>query len=155
MACIAYCNYLFGKVVNVKFRTVALIPGTDEYRKDWLQESPVTPAPPYGIDSISPTRPNPQLIDRLIFTEGEKDRLTLLSCGFPYVLSVANGAETNLTVSHEAFEDWIGEAAQIVVCGDTDRPGRGLVRRLLDLYRAKALVAELPPGCKDISEVYA
>ena len=119
MACIAYCNYLFGKVVNVKFRTVALIPGTDEYRKDWLQESPVTPAPPYGIDSISPTRPNPQLIDRLIFTEGEKDRLTLLSCGFPYVLSVANGAETNLTVSHEALEDWIGEAAQIVVCGDS------------------------------------
>ena len=155
VACIAYCNYLFGKVVNVKFRSVSLIPGTDEYRKDWLQESPTTPPAPYGIDCISPTRPNPQPIDRLIFTEGEKDRLTLMSCGFPYVLSVANGANTNLKESHEAFEEWIDQAQRIVVCGDTDRPGRGLVRRLLDFYGAKALVAELPPGCKDISEAYA
>ena len=165
--CIAYCNYLFGKVVNVKFRSVALIPGTDEYRKDWMQESPTTPAAPYGIDSIDPDRKDDDkpidsifptdehVIDSIIFTEGEKDRLTLVSCGFPYVLSVANGAKTDIQKSHEAFEDWIDQAQRIVVCGDTDLPGRGLVRQLLDHYGAKALVAELPEGCKDISEVYA
>ena len=152
---IAYCNRLMGKIVNVKFRSVNQDPLTGAWSKHFYQESPTTPIAPYGIDSIYPLRPEAEPIHQLVFTEGEKDRLTLLSCGIPYALSIANGAATNIQESHEAFEDWIEQADEIIVCGDTDRPGRGLVRRLLDHYPAKSRLAILPQGYKDISEVYA
>ena len=133
---IAYCNHLLGKIVNVKFRSVSQDPLTGQWSKHFYQESPTTPIAPYGIDSICPLRPEAEPIRQLVFTEGEKDRLTLLSCGIPYALSIANGAATNIRESHEAFEKWIEQADDIIVCGDTDRPGRGLVRRLLDHYPA-------------------
>lgn len=152
---LAYCNRLYGKIVNVKFRAVKKDALTGAYSKVFTQVSPTKPCAPYGIDSINPMRGNAQPIQQLLFTEGEKDRLTLLQCGFPYVLSIANGAATDLDKSSEAFDSWIDQADEIIVCGDTDRPGRKLVRRLLDKYGDKARLAELPQGYKDISEVYA
>ena len=152
---IAYCNRIYGNITNVKVRSVARNPLDGTYFKEFCQVSPTKPCAPYGIDSINPLRPEAEPIHRLIFTEGEKDRLTLMQCGFPYVLSVASGAGTDLEKSHEAFEEWIAQAEEIVVCGDQDRKGRTLVRRLLAMYADQALLAELPQGCKDVSEVYA
>ena len=152
---IAYCNYLDGRIINVKFRSIQPDPITGEWSKQFFQVSPTKPCAPYGIDSINPLRPDAEHIQRLIITEGEKDRLTLLSCGFPYVLSIANGANTDIEESHEAFETWILQAQEIVVCGDSDRPGRGLVGQLIARYQARAKVAVLPRGKKDISEAYA
>lgn len=152
---IAYCNYLDGRIVNVKFRSIQPDPITGEWSKRFFQVSPTKPCAPYGIDSINPLRPDAEHIRRLIITEGEKDRLTLISCGFPYVLSIANGADTNIEESHEAFEHWILQAQEIVICGDSDRPGRGLVGQLIARYQARAKVAVLPRGKKDISEAYA
>ena len=143
---IAYCNYLDGKIINVKFRSVVLNPITGEWSK---------PCAPYGIDSINPIRPDAGPIRQLIITEGEKDRLTLMSCGFPYVLSIANGAQTNIAESHEAFEEWIAQVEEIVICGDTDRPGRTMVKALLNAYTARAKVVHLSGNRKDISDVYA
>lgn len=152
---IAYCNYLDGKIINVKFRSVVLNPITGEWSKDFAQESPTKPCAPYGIDSINPIRPDASPIRQLIITEGEKDRLTLMSCGFPYVLSIANGAQTNIAESHEAFEEWIAQVEEIVICGDTDRPGRTMVKALLNAYTARAKVVHLSGNRKDISDVYA
>ena len=152
---IAYCNYLDGKIINVKFRSVVLNPITGEWSKDFAQESPTKPCAPYGIDSINPIRPDAEPINQLIITEGEKDRLTLMSCGFPYVLSIANGAQTNIDESHEAFEEWIAQVEEIIICGDTDRPGRGMVKALLNAYTARAKVVHLSGNRKDISDVYA
>lgn len=152
---IAYCNRLMGKIVNVKFRSVGQDPLTGQWSKHFFQESPTKPIAPYGIGSLCPLRPDAEPISQLVITEGEKDRLTLLSCGIPYALSIANGAETNIEESHEAFEEWIAQVDDIIVCGDSDRPGRTLVRRLLDHYPAKSRLALLPQGYKDISEVYA
>lgn len=87
---IAYCNYLDGKIINVKFRSVQQHPITGEWSKLFCQVSPTKPCAPYGIDSINLLRPDAQPIRQLIITEGEKDRLTLMTCGFPYVLSIAN-----------------------------------------------------------------
>ena len=151
---IAYCNYLDGKIINVKFRSVVLNPITGEWSKDFAQESPTKPCAPYGIDSINLLRPDAQTIRQLIITEGEKDRLTLMTCGFPYVLSIANGASTNIEESHEAFDEWIQQAGEIIICGDTDRPGRRLVKLLIEQYQTRAKVTTLPQGKKDISEVY-
>ena len=155
VAAIAYCNRIYGNITNVKVRSVARNPLDGSYLKEFCQVSPTKPCAPYGIDSINPLRPEAEPIRRLIFTEGEKDRLTLMQCGFPYVLSVASGAGTDLEKSHEAFEEWIAQAEEVVVCGDQDRKGRTLVRRLLAMYADRALLAELPQGCKDVSEVYA
>ena len=78
-----------------------------------------------------------------------------MSCGFPYVLSIANGAQTNIDESHEAFEEWIAQVEEIIICGDTDRPGRGMVKALLNAYTASAKVVHLSGNRKDISDVYA
>lgn len=154
VAAIAYCKSVCGRIVNVKMRAVAKDPHGG-YIKDFWQKSPTQPCAPYGIDCINPLRFNAEPIDRLIITEGEKDRLTLMQCGFPYVISVASGCKTDIRKSHEAFAEWIAQAEEIVVCGDSDRPGRGLVKRLLKIYADQATLAELPGRCKDISEVYA
>ena len=151
---IVYCNHLFGKIINAKFRSVQQNPVTGEWSKGFTQISPTKPCAPYGIDSINDLRPDAGIIRQIIITEGEKDRLTLMSCGFPYVLSVANGAATNIAESHEAFEEWILQAEDIVICGDADRPGRMLVKSLINQYPTRAKVASLPSGKKDISEVY-
>ena len=151
---IAYCNYLDGKIINVKFRSVQQHPVTGEWSKLFCQVSPTKPCAPYGIDSINLLRPDAQSIRQLIITEGEKDRLTLMTCGFPYVLSIANGASTNIEESHEAFDEWIQQAGEIIICGDTDRPGRRLVKLLIEQYQTRAKVTTLPQGKKDISEVY-
>ena len=151
---IVYCNRLFGKIINAKFRSVQQNPVTGEWSKGFTQISPTKPCAPYGIDSINDLRPEAGIIRQIIITEGEKDRLTLMSCGFPYVLSVANGAATNIAESHEAFEEWILQAEDIVICGDSDRPGRMLVKSLINQYPTRAKVASLPSGKKDISEVY-
>ena len=151
---IAYCNYLDGKIINVKFRSVQQHPVTGEWSKVFCLVSPTKPCAPYGIDSINLLRPDAQPIRQLIITEGEKDRLTLMTCGFPYVLSIANGASTNIEESHEAFDEWIQQAGEIIICGDTDRPGRRLVKLLIEQYQTRAKVTTLPQGKKDISEVY-
>ena len=151
---IAYCNYLDGKIINVKFRSVQQHLITGEWSKLFCQVSPTKPCAPYGIDSINLLRPDAQPIRQLIITEGEKDRLTLMTCGFPYVLSIANGASTNIEESHEAFDDWIQQAGEIIICGDTDRAGRRLVKLLIEQYQTRAKVTTLPQGKKDISEVY-
>lgn len=151
---IAYCNYLDGKIINVKFRSVQQHPVTGEWSKLFCQVSPTKPCAPYGIDSINLLRPDAQPIRQIIITEGEKDRLTLMTCGFPYVLSIANGASTNIEESHEAFDEWIQQAGEIIICGDTDRPGRRLVKLLIEQYQTRAKVTTLPQGKKDISEVY-
>lgn len=151
---IAYCNYLDGKIINVKFRSVQQHPITGEWSKLFCQVSPTKPCAPYGIDSINLLRPDAQPIRQLIITEGEKDRLTLMTCGFPYVLSIANGASTNIEESHEAFDEWIQQAGEIIICGDTDRPGRRLVKLLIEQYQTRAKITTLPQGKKDISEVY-
>ncbi len=151
---IAYCNYLDGKIINVKFRSVQQNPVTGEWSKLFCQVSPTKPCAPYGIDSINLLRPDAQPIRQLIITEGEKDRLTLMTCGFPYVLSIANGASTNIEESHEAFDEWIQQAGEIIICGDTDRPGRRLVKLLIEQYQTRAKVTTLSQGKKDISEVY-
>ena len=152
---IVYCNRLFGKIINAKFRSVQQDPITGEWSKGFLQISPTKPCAPYGIESINDLRPDAEIIHQIIITEGEKDRLTLMSCGFPYVLSIANGAQTNIDESHEAFEEWIAQVEEIIICGDTDRPGRGMVKALLNAYTARAKVVHLSGNRKDISDVYA
>lgn len=158
--CIAYLNYVNGQPVNAKYRScdASRVPAADEnkaagYTKCWSQDSPTTPCPPYNIDCLNPLRVSEDSIPRLIITEGEKDVLTLTEAGYPYVISVPNGAAGDLGKSFEAFESWIDQAHDIVLCGDCDLPGRTLVKHLTDYFGARCLLTTLPADCKDISDV--
>lgn len=158
--CIAYVNYVNGQPVNVKYRSCD--PSTTNksddgkavsYTKFWSQDSPTTPCAPYHIDCINPLLVPEENIPRLIITEGEKDVQTLTEAGYPYVISVPNGAASDLTKSFEAFEPWLNQVRDIVLCGDRDLPGRTLVKKLTDYFGMRSLLTTLPGDCKDISDV--
>lgn len=166
--CIAYVNYLNGQPVNAKYRSCdpsAAAPAATEtatamekaagYTKFWSQDSPTTPCPPYHIDCINPLSISEETIQRLIITEGEKDVLTLNEAGFPYAISVPNGAASDLAKSFEAFVPWLEQVCDIVICGDSDLPGRTLVKRLTDYFGARCQLVRLPSNCKDISDALA
>ena len=160
--CIAYVNHVNGQAVNVKYRTCEpsrSTPKDNEGRtvfvKYWNQDSPTTPCAPYHIDCINPLRVEEEVIDRLIITEGEKDVLSLLEAGYRYVISVPNGASCEPEKAFEAFESWLAPVNDVVLCGDTDLPGRTLVHKLANYFGPRSLVIDLPADCKDISDVLA
>ena len=149
--CIAYVNYVNGQPVNVKYRSCD--PSSSGYTKCWSQDSPTTPCPPYNIDCINPLRISEESVARLIVTEGGRDVLTLYEAGYPYVISVPNGAASDLRKSFEAFVPWLDQVRELVICGDCDLPGRTLVKHLADYFGSRCLFTTLPGGCKDISDV--
>lgn len=162
--CIAYVNYVNGQPVNVKYRScdpssVSCIDANSsqpvEYTKFWYQDSPTTPCAPYNIDCLNPLLVAEENIRRLIITEGGKDVLTISEAGYPFVISVPNGAASDLSKSFEAFESWLDQVQDIVICGDTDLPGRTLTKHLIDYFGNRCLLTTLPGDCKDISDVLA
>lgn len=158
--CLAYVNYVNGTGVNAKYRSCDPSPvlareegARTEYTKSWSQDSPTTPCAPYHIDCINPLLVAEEQIERLIIVEGEKDCLSILEAGYPHVISVPNGAASDLHKSFEAFESWFDQVQHIVLCGDTDLPGRTLTRHLADYFGSRCLFTTLPDDCKDISDV--
>ena len=157
---LAYVNYVNGQAVNVKYRSCEVSRSTPKdnegrtvFMKYWNQDSPTTPCAPYHIDCINPLRVEEEVIERLIITEGEKDVLSLLEAGYRYVISVPNGASCVPSKAFEAFEKWLAPVNDVVLCGDTDLPGRTLVKKLADYFGPRSLTVQLPADCKDISEV--
>ena len=160
--CVAYVNYVNGQPVNVKYRSCEpsrACPkdskGKTVFSKFWHQESPTTPCAPYHIDCINPLLLTDEVIGQLIITEGEKDVLSLLEAGYTYVISVPNGASCEPEKVFEAFEDWLAPVNDVVLCGDTDLPGRILVQKLAKYFGPRSLTVNLPADCKDISDVLA
>lgn len=158
--CIAYVNYVDGRPVNAKYRSCSPIhsPNAEEgqptaYSKFWSQDSPTTPCAPYNIDCINPLLVEEETISRLIIVEGGKDALVLMEAGYRHVISVPSGAASDLAKCFEAFTSWLEQVQDIVICGDTDLPGRTLVKRLSDYFGARCLFTTLPGGCKDIGDV--
>ena len=157
---LAYVNYVNGQAVNVKYRSCQPSPagpkddvGRTVFMKYWSQESPTTPCAPYHIDCINPLLVEEEVIERLIITEGEKDVLSLMEAGYTHVISVPNGASCVPEKEFEAFESWLAPVNDVVLCGDTDLPGRTLVKKLADYFGPRSLTVQLPADCKDISEV--
>ena len=142
---LCYVNYINQRPVNVKYRSLTA--------KAFRQESPTTPCPPYNIDCINPLLVPEEIIDRLIIVEGEKDAMTVCQAGYPYVISIANGAATDVEKCFEAFSAWLEPIRDIVICGDSDLPGRTLQKHLIDYFGARSHAVSLPSECKDISEV--
>lgn len=85
---------------------------------------------------------------RLIIVEGEKDVLVLMEAGYRHVISVPSGAASDLAKSFEAFTSWLDQVQDIVICGDTDLPGRTLVKHLSDYFEHAAFSPPCPEDAK-------
>ncbi|MBQ8675675.1 MAG: toprim domain-containing protein [Bacteroidaceae bacterium] len=163
--CICYVNRVNGDIVNVKYRAV----DAKMFCQDSLPDKDL-PSPPYNIDCINPlivgamasdTGNSPRIT--LIITEGEKDCLTLLACGYSHVISVPNGASCRPQTFMQPFVDWLRPVGTIVLCVDNDRAGRHLRQTLYDYFSTLAVgqrrgfspaLCTLSTACKDISEVH-
>lgn len=128
--------FLNGELVNTKFRTgdkcFKLISGAELI--------------PYNIDAIKGQK-------ECIICEGEMDCLTFHECGFPYVVSVPNGANANLDYLDNYIEDYFDDKETIYIASDTDTKGVLLKEELIRRFGAeRCKVVSYGDGCKDANE---
>lgn len=135
-ACMAFPFRKNNEIVNVKYRT---------RDKKFQQEIGAEPTF-FNRDAC--------LRDKEIYvTEGEIDAMTLYSLGFPNVVSVPNGAGSNL--------DFLGNDGQVIdnvtkwiLAGDADEAGERLQQEFIRRVGAdKCWRVAWPEGCKDANEV--
>lgn len=142
--CIAFNYYLLDQLINVKYRT---------RNKDFKLVSGAKLIP-YNIDSISEESFEDDEEKYAIITEGEFDALTYIECGLNHVVSVPNGASTNLEYLDDFIESHFDKLDYIYVSVDNDRKGvecrAELIRRL---GKEKCRIIDYPSPCKDINEV--
>lgn len=110
----------------------------------------------------------------LVITEGEIDALTAIDCGFPFTVSVPDGAPAvrdgedpgkldPLDPEREAsgkFEFiWNNRAKlqrvkRFILAVDSDRPGQRLAAELVRrLFASRCMFVIYPGGCKDLNDV--
>ncbi len=154
--CLCYVNRLYGSIINVKYRAVT----EKKFTQDVQPKDKNVPSAPYNIECLNPLRlvRSEELgvrSDLLIVTEGEKDVLTLLSAGYPFVISTPNGAESKPEVSFAPFLSWLKGIRRVLICGDNDDAGEVMKHNYLEYFEKlgkKCAIATLSHGCKDISE---
>ena len=133
---IQFNYYKEGILVNTKFRTgdkcFKLVSGAELL--------------PYNLDSIKGTK-------ECIITEGEIDALSFVECGRYDVVSVPNGAGTNLTYLDDYLDDYFEDKETIFIASDTDTKGVILREELLRRFGPeRCRVVEYGEGCKDANE---
>jgi twinkle protein len=110
----------------------------------------------------------------LVITEGEPDAITAVDCGFPFAVSVPDGAPPvpkgkepdeldALDPTSEAtgkFEfiwnnrDRLKAVKRFILAVDNDAPGQRLAAELVRrLSASRCLFVTYPEGCKDLNEV--
>jgi twinkle protein len=97
---------------------------------------------------------------KLVITEGEMDALTAIECGFPFAVSVPDGAPATATDSDQKFgyvlNNWdrLEKVEAFILAGDGDEPGRYLNAELARrLGPERCCHVTYPEGCKDLNEV--
>jgi twinkle protein len=104
----------------------------------------------YGLNDIA---------ERLIWVEGEMDKLSVEVAGFTSCVSVPDGAPTPTTKNYASKFDFLeapelDKATTHILAVDNDEPGKRLEEELLRrLGRENCLVVHWPDGCKDANDV--
>lgn len=106
----------------------------------------------------------------LVIVEGENDALSVMEAGYPFVVSVPDGAppprksgqiDEEINPEHDdkyafIFNDWdvLKKIKCFVIAVDNDEPGKRLAEELVRrLGRIRCQFVEFPEGCKDFNEV--
>jgi twinkle protein len=106
----------------------------------------------------------------LIITEGEMDALAVIECGYPYVVSVPDGApphivgistDEDIDAEYDGkyvyiFNNWdaLKPIRKIIIATDADDPGKRLAEELVRrLGRVRCQFIEYPKDCKDLNDV--
>lgn len=128
--------YRNGELINTKFRT-----GDKRFKLCSGAE-----LLPYGIDNIKGTK-------ECIITEGEMDALSFFECGRTDVVSVPNGATSNLDYLDDYIEEYFEDKDTIYIASDTDTKGVLLKEELIRRFGAeRCRVLEYGEDCKDANE---
>lgn len=131
---IAFPYFRDSQVVNVKYRT-----RDKAFRMEAGAELTF-----YGLDDVEP--------GLVVVVEGELDALAVETAGIRSVISVPNGAGTNLEILGAA-EKWLEPVKRFILAGDNDVPGRQLQAELIRrLGPERCWRAEWPDGCKDAND---
>lgn len=125
-----------GELVNTKYRTgdkcFKMVTGAELL--------------PYNIDGIKGEK-------TCIITEGEMDALSFYEVGFHNVVSVPNGANSNLEWLDDYQEDYFDDKETIYIASDSDTKGVELQAELLRRFGVeRCKVVEYGDGCKDANE---
>ena len=128
--------YHNGELVNTKFRTgdkcFKLCSGAELL--------------PYNIDAIKGQK-------ECLITEGEMDCLSFYECGRHDVVSVPNGANSNLDYLDDYIEEYFEDKETIYIASDSDTKGVLLRDELLRRFGVeRCRVLEYGEGCKDANE---
>ena len=99
----------------------------------------------------------------VVITEGEMDALAAIQCGFPFAVSVPNGAPAQATTDLDSAKryEWVDRHAsdlagvrEFVIAADNDQAGHHLRSDLVALFGAdRCRFVEYPEGCKDLNDV--
>lgn len=99
----------------------------------------------------------------VVITEGEWDAMAAIQSGFPFAVSVPNGAPAKPTGDLDSATryNWIDRHAdalagvkEFVIAVDDDQPGWNLRTELVALLGAeRCRFVEYPIGCKDLNDV--
>ena len=125
-----------GELVNIKFRTedkcFKLIPGAELL--------------PYNLDAIKGEK-------ECVICEGEADALSFIEIGYNNVVSVPNGANTNLTYLDDYWDDYFEDKETVYIASDSDTKGVLLREELLRRFGPeRCRIIEYGEGCKDANE---
>lgn len=138
--CVMFPYRRKGEVVNVKYRT-----GDKLFRMEGGCERVL-----YGLDDIG---------EKLVWVEGEIDKLSIEVAGITSCVSVPDGAPAPDSKSYESKFDFleapeIGRAVLHIIAVDNDAPGLRLRDELVRrLGPEKCRLVEWPDGCKDANDV--
>lgn len=101
---------------------------------------------PYNIDAIKGCK-------ECIITEGEMDALSFYECGRHDVVSVPNGANSNLDYLDDYIEEYFDDKETIYIASDSDTKGVVLRDELIRRFGVeRCRVLEYGDGCKDANE---
>lgn len=106
----------------------------------------------------------------LVITEGEMDALAVIEAGYPYVVSVPDGApppvvgkeiNDDIDAEHDIkygyiYANWdkLKSIRRIIIATDADDPGRRLAEELVRrLGRVRCQFVSYPVECKDLNDV--
>jgi len=115
--CIAFPYVEGNKVVNIQYKT------TDKL----FEVESGCELIPWNIDACLGQ-------DSVFITEGMMDALALMEVGFENVISVANGAQTDMHTFDRFLETHLNPLTTIYLAGDMDEEGLGLRQRLAGYF---------------------